>query len=1143
MPSPNLDFSNLGQVSLTGDFDAISVYQFEGQHQGFSNNGSTSILGHLPDGAYEALAYTDASIEAMCPFVLSDGTYEGIVVGGNFTSIGGVQSRSVALYNTTSRQIVPLPGIQGTVTSLLCDKDTETVYVGGSFEAGHSSNAIAWIAAGAWANLPFAGFDAPVTSITKAPNGHVIFGGSFTGLGNGNGSITTSRNLTSRATQTINLQTAQLSAGGNTTRAGLVTCPANGTAAANQSFLLRDDTPGYWQANFRFGFEPTKLRLWNTNQNGRGTKTWRFTASPIEGIMNFTYTDPESGNQRACDARCPLAQNTSTGYQDFYFVNPNVGMNSFRLDISDWYGKGGGLAGIELFQSDIFSYAIDDFNEPTCTSDGVVSSVSTTGNWYTVPSRSSVADYLTTVVGPTSINSSKIVFEPNINESGNYTVLVYTPGCMQDSSCSARAMVNVSGTLTTDAEQSFSTQVFQTNNFDKYDQVFQGHIDAATGSFRPQVTISASGLQPDQLIVASRIQFGYISSTGGLNGLFDFDPNKAEVDTDFSKSAINSAGTKLQPGARISSLAIKDDAIYAAGSFSDDEFENILCFENNNATSLPGGGLNAAVRSLYSLEDLLYVGGNFSGTNSGNTAGLNNAAAYAYESKSWVSLGAGLNGPVDRVVPIMVNVSSGDVEEMIAFSGSFTQIKATDSERAVDVKGLAIWTPSKKDWMLRLDISQQKISGQLTAATTTPNNTWLGAGTLASLGQSISGAVGMQDNGGGVVLRNLNLEINPANQGGNNQKRALSLQQNITGVTSGAYYNEGKQNVSIFGGSFSASTPSGSTVNNLLFLNNTNTKPTLTGLPEGVDSNSTFNALVVQSNVLIAGGAVSGQINKEQVEGLVLYDMNIANYRSTQPAALVGESVVVNAVAVRPGTSGAYVGGAFDSTSQDLSCPSVCMYDLDANQWNVVGSGLGGEVGTLYWQDKNKLLAGGNMTISGSQVYLAEYDAKKQTWTAVPDVTIPGAVSAFAASKNNGMWVAGTASNASTFVMQIEGDTARPIVGALAAGTNVRGLQLMPLTKSHEKTPSLNDNEVLLMTGQLNITGFGMASAALYNGTIVQPLVLASKSDGSAGSISQAVFSQPYSSGKNRKFILFESYFTNTNFIQIRVIQQALSSS
>ncbi|RMZ89187.1 hypothetical protein DV736_g3586, partial [Chaetothyriales sp. CBS 134916] len=1108
IPPPHLDLSSLGQVALTGDFDAVAVYTHVGQHQGPSNNGSVAVLSYLADGSYGSLAYTDASIEAMCPFVRKDGTHEGVVVAGNFTSIGGVPARSVALYNNTLGQVVPLPGIEGSVSALLCDNDTETVYVGGSFSAGNSSNAIALNGSGAWVDLPFAGFDAPVSSITKGANGHVIFGGSFTGLGDGNGSVETT-NKSSRATQVINLSTANLTAGSNTTRAGLITCPSNGAEASSQPFLLADQSAGFWQADFGFGFEPTKLRLWNTNQDDRGTKTWRLTAFPINGIMNFTYTDPDTGDQQSCSAQCPLAQTTSTGHQDFYFVN-TVGMNSFRIDISDWYGDGAGLAGIELFQDDIFAYAIEAFNQPTCTSQ-TVSSVSTTGSWYTVPSRSSVADYLTVVVGPTTVDTDKIVFEPNVSEKGNYTVIIYTPGCIQDSSCSARGSVNVTVSLTADAEQPFTTLISQTNNFDKYDQVYEGHFDPVSSSFRPQVTITASGLQSDQLIVASRIQFGYIASTGGLNGLFDYDPGSLVASLDFSKSVIDSAGNKLNPRAQVLALSTNNDIVYAAGSFSDGSHKNVLAFSNNQVVSLPGGGLNAPVSSLYSQGDFLYVGGSFNSTAEGGASGLRHAAAYQYSTQSWVALGAGLDGPVDQVVPLVVNTSTNNQETMIAFSGSFSNIIATNAAKAVSAKGLAVWTPSANNWLVRTHIPQQLLSGQVIAGTTSPNGTWLGAGTLSSLGMAISGAAGMgSDSNGNMQLSPMGLDIGSSTQqSGGSQKRALpTTQQQISGVTTGTYYSENNQNVSIFGGHFSAIASDGSTINNLLFLNSTNNE-SVTGLPLGIDNNSTFYALTLQSNILLAGGSVTGRINDVAVGGLVFYDLQAVAFRQIQPAPLVGEDVVVNTISTQPGTSGVYVGGAFQATSQGLSCPSVCMYDLDSYQWNAVGSGLDGTVVSLYWTNDNQLLAAGNMTLDGNATKLAQYNPKPQTWEAVSNVEVPGPITAFWPGQADGsqVWIAGTAQNGSTYMMEIDGHILRPVLNTFSAGTTIHGLQQVALTKSHSSTPSLNNNNAILVTGQLNLTQYGMVSAALYNGTTTLPLILASKKDGSAGSLSRMISS------------------------------------
>jgi hypothetical protein len=38
-------------------------------------------------------------------------------------------------------------------------------------------------------------------------------------------------------------------------------------------------------------------------------------AQPIDGIMNFTYTDPKTGKTAACDATCPLSNDSSIAFQ------------------------------------------------------------------------------------------------------------------------------------------------------------------------------------------------------------------------------------------------------------------------------------------------------------------------------------------------------------------------------------------------------------------------------------------------------------------------------------------------------------------------------------------------------------------------------------------------------------------------------------------------------------------------------------------------------------------------------------------------------------------------------------------------------------------------------------------------------------
>ena len=349
VPQTELDLTELGRAALTGNFDAISLYTYQQQNaDAFSTNGTQSVIAHLPNGDFANVANADGYIKTMCPFVMQDGTLAGIILGGNFTSLGGVEAQGVALYDPNSSKVTPLTGLTGTANALLCDQESSTVYVGGQFKGAASTNAIIWVGDSGWANLPFEGFNGPVNSIIKSSNGTIIFGGTFTSLGNKTAPM-------KRDQQVINIATANLTSDGTSTTEGFndesnIVCNTGDQDGAGNTWLLQDNAPGFWRADMNFGYEPSLLRIWNTHYQGRGTKTFRFTAIPLNGIMNFTFTDPETGEEALCDARCPLSSDPSIPYEDFRFIN-TVGMSAFRIDISEWYGQGGGLSGVALFQN------------------------------------------------------------------------------------------------------------------------------------------------------------------------------------------------------------------------------------------------------------------------------------------------------------------------------------------------------------------------------------------------------------------------------------------------------------------------------------------------------------------------------------------------------------------------------------------------------------------------------------------------------------------------------------------------------------------------------------------------------------------------------------------------------------------------
>lgn len=1111
VPPPNLDLSQLGRVALAGDYDSISIYEYVGQSEnGHTSNGSQGLLTRYPNGAYQTLDMTDAYIQTMCPFI-RDGELQGVVVGGNFTSLGGTQAQGIALWDPNSQDVTALPGLSGQVKALYCDNDAGRVYVGGSFMGGNSTNAMAWTTE--WTNLPFAGFNGPVSSISKNAAGNIVFGGSFSGLGN-----TTSP--TEPDVQVINLSSGNLSTEGSTSRSDFsnpsnIVCGSGSDDGSGNAWLLEDNTPGYWQGDYGFGFNPTKLRLYNTEEEGRGTQTFYFENLNSGGILEMQYYDVD-GNNRSCSRFCPLAHN-GTG-QDYHF-EPPVGMNSFRINVVEWYGSGGGLAGIELYQDEIFSFAVNDFNEPRCNGVEQVSSSSVSpsnGTWDRVANNGDThSDYLSAfLVDPSDVgNQTSVTFTPNLRQSGNYSVTVYTPGCLQDGSCPTRGQVNLTGSMTSEDEP-ISTTFFQTNNYDKFDQIYYGYVDAEGDGFRPSVTLAPVANQSTPLtVVAQRVRFELINSTSGLNGLFEYDPDQTEVSTDFTRSSINAAGSKLQDRAKVHAVASVGDDIIVAGDFGGSDISNVMRV-NENATSLPDGGLNSEVQTIYQNGSILYMGGNFSNTERETVEGLNSIAVFDASEDTWSALGAGVDGAVFSIVPMDLNITSESSETCLAITGYFTSVNSFGENESFNVPGFAIWVPSQGNWLNNIQEAEISVEGSL--ATQTYIEDWgvLYGGSLRSQQRGLSGACELRDSGE-PSLQSMGLQIMPASSSSNMQKRALdtSSGSNATGVYGGLFYGENDMNITILGGNFAAEASNGSTIENLVFINNTNSdEQTITGI-SGLDSSSIFVAMDTVDTLLFAGGAITGSIDEIDVNGLVVIDLTTGDYASSQPPALAGDAVVVNAVATQPDSSSIYVGGNF-ARAGGLTCQTMCVYDTEARQWNTPagGSDLQGTVNQMIWISDNELVIAGNLTVGGNTTTMATYKAKDAEFSTFEGASdLPGPIMALgtADSSYSSWWAAGSDSGAGTGFLSKYSDGTWSPVSDLGEGTSVRGLQVLSVTEDHDSTDLMPSDQVLMLSGNINTASAGNASVALFNGTDIVPFILTTKADGSAGTMAQMFVSNP----------------------------------
>ncbi|KAA8905509.1 cortical protein marker for cell polarity-domain-containing protein [Sphaerosporella brunnea] len=1114
---PIFDLRDLGRVGIAGDFDGVSIYEYSSQAQlsPFANRSQT-LLTQLPNGLFTSLglAPTDEAISSMCVYELKDGTMRGVVVGGNFTSLGGVQANGIALYDPGSNKATAMGDFQGSVNALLCDKTTNRVYVGGNFEMNKTKNAIAW-EDGQWKDLPFEGFTGPVNTITRSNNNTILFGGNFDGLQNFSAP-------TIRDAQPINIGSAVITAEQTTDLAGFndpaaITC-TNNTA---RQWLLRDGQLGSWTASFRFELFPTKLSLINANYQGRSTETFRLTAFPLGGIMNLTYTDAK-GNKQHCDASCPLQAIDTV--QDFEFVN-TVGMKSVRLDILAFRGAGAGLSSVQLFQNDIFAYAIPELNGNSCAANATRSESIVSGTWSeTTIDPQGDADYLSTEIDSANISSSAIVFEPYIVQSGRYQILVYTPGCIQDGTCATRGAYVASGTVTKDGSNfTYPSRIFQTNYYDKYDTIYDGDVDATSGAFRPRVTLAPAPQQPSDTVelVAQKIQFRLVSETktsqaetqsnnatassSRLNGIYEYDPTKTET-TNPADSRINGAGLTLRENASVSSIIVHGDFTYVGGNLtaSNDKFQNFFSIDKNadNLPTVPESGLNGVINTMLAVGDVIYVGGAFTGTKDGSTKGVTHFGAYDTSKNSWVALGAGVNGLVTDIVQISLNMTSR-TEVGIAVSGDFTQVLPNSNVAdAVDADGFAVWVPSQQQWLETMG-DRPELSGLLSAVVQTGNNS-IYAGSMASSSLASSGAVFLLNTDSTTLApSSLNLTSAPA---ASSRKRSITA--NLTGVVTGLFYAANGKNLTVLGGNFEAEGQNG-TVRNLAFLDGNNNGE-VTGATDEFTADSTILAMAVLDSLLFVGGSLNGS---SQIGGIAVWDLSMMHLADAQPQPLSGDNAIVYDISLRPDSQDIYVAGDFASAGS-LGCANLCIYQNSQQQWTDASSETPGVINVMKWISPNLLMVGGDMKMNNTDMSLAVYDV--QLGQFIPfdaDITnIPGPVNSISVDSDDSrsLFISGTFKNGTgPFLMKLKDKKFVLLDDNFDNTTEIHSIQVLTVrdNSKHQATDYVQDNHILLITGALNLNNFGNASAVTFDGTNWKPFMLAAKSNGEPGTIS-TFFSQ-----------------------------------
>jgi hypothetical protein len=735
------------------------------------------------------------------------------------------------------------------------------------------------------------------------------------------------------------------------------------------------------------------------------------------------------------------------------------------------------------------------------------------GNWQSTPSHDSNSKYLTATLDTDdySPTSTYVVFRPDVPQSGNYTIKMYTPGCQGDGTCGTRAKVNVTGFMETGAGP-LSPIIAQTNDFDKYDEIYNGHVDVTSG-FRPEVTLSpVAGQNPGNnvlTVVAQRVRFEIRTAQDNgteLNGLFEYDPNQQITSTNFTASTIDKAAASLNPqsSAIVNALATSNNQLYVGGNFTNgDGLNYIFAVADSGPTALSGKGLNDQVVTIYPSGSTLYVGGNFTNTQDNSNGDLGRVAVYSED--KWQSLGAGVDGLVTSIVPIS-NVTGNVDEDVLAITGDFENVRAFDNNPSFAADGFAIWVPSQKNWLQNLDLTSIAISGGITTFVNMNGTERFYAGQITSQGLGASGAAVLNSNN---TLSSLGINVNLQQQPQQTslRKRAITSGQNVnnTGISTALFHKNGDNiDKTILAGHFAAKDKDGQNITNVVIIDSDNA---ITGFGDEVDANSTFGALGLLGDVLFAGGLVTGQVGDNKVGGVVAYDLANNKFQDSQPPALQGTNVTVHVIAARRNSQHVYVGGRFDSAGA-LSCPGLCVWDNERSQWNTPGADISGVVTNLLWVSDTKALVAGNLTV-GNMTKVLTYDSANSEFQEVAGAgDLPGTVDALCLANLDGsqMWAAGKTSDGNTYLQRFDGSKWNAMdEKLLGPGTNIQGLQALPLTQDHQKSDLLDQNQALLILGQVNITGFGVASAALFNGTTLTPFLLSSAQGGASGSLSKVV--------------------------------------
>lgn len=575
-------------------------------------------------------------------------------------------------------------------------------------------------------------------------------------------------------------------------------------------------------------------------------------------------------------------------------------MTGFRFEILDWYGNGGGLHDIEVYQAAIYVYANDAYNVAPCGNSTQKSSAELVGNWNLETSSEISGQYLSTTFSSSQLSSanSSIIYSPYLTQSGVYSILLYTPGCRGPGTCDQRTTVDV--VVNYAPGKSLTITVYQTNNDEKYDTIYTGPVQTASSDFQPSVAVRISAnpaaVSADTVeFVAQSVQFVLNGHGTGLNGLYEW----TITDANQNLTKFDMAGATLPIGTTVNAISPTKNGVFIGGNFGlvNGTSANAFEFANNVTVPLAAEGLNGQVNAIIAIGSDVYFGGEFNTTFSGSVQSLNNIARYSTADGQWHPLASGVNGPVE-------SVSLTNAGDILAISGQFTQL--VDS--GLNVAGTAFWNASAMQW---------STSGPLVAGQEQANCQYVESGqTFAYIAGAIT-AYSSSSSYGASRFENAG------------STSTYGIMDAGADVYSASFYKNQSDTVAVLGGSFQSSD-----ARNVVLASSSGLQA-----PIGSSVVGEVYASQVINNKLYLGGNFSA--NNGSI--LMIYDLTNGRWQMTPALVAATGLPIIYSMVQSPSDDGLIVAGSFDA-ADSVSCTSICLWNEQGAHWSTYGAGLSGLV-------------------------------------------------------------------------------------------------------------------------------------------------------------------------------------------------------